>query len=75
MAPPLQESRLPGGRRMQTIAMSNVRSQAAAVRTLLDELERHSDPGLAQQLGEEVRRLGDLLGRVASTLDRAAGRR
>jgi hypothetical protein len=57
--------------------IARVRSQAAAARALLDELERSSHPGLSEQVAEELESLGRSLVEVARGFleddDRSAG--
>lgn len=65
-------SRSPG-----VASVASVRSQAAAARTLLDELERvtaalRSDADLNEQTAEELERLGERLVEVARELANAS---
>jgi predicted lipid-binding transport protein (Tim44 family) len=51
-------------------AIERIRGQAAAARAVLDELDRATAPEVAEQLAEELSRLGARLLEVADALDR-----
>lgn len=53
-------------------AIASIRSHAAAARALLDELDRATEPAFAEQLAEELERLGARLIEVAHALGSAA---
>jgi hypothetical protein len=54
-------------------AIERIRGQAAAARAVLDELDRATAPEVAEQLAEELSRLGARLLEVADALERESG--